>query len=144
MGAMVSQITSISIVYSTVCWGSDKKNPSKLRVTGLCEGNSPVTSDFPSQRASNAENVSIGWRHNNMCANDLAMLEARKSASETRTYFVWNSPLSKREGLISPYGTCHHIMYYAVNYWWPYSCHEAWPLCRCNATLWMCPMPGWQ
>ena len=35
----------------------------KLRFTGLCEGNSPVTSGFPSQRASNAENVSIWWCH---------------------------------------------------------------------------------
>ena len=39
-----------------------KKTP-KLRVTGLCEGNSPVTGEFPSQRSSNAENVSIWWRH---------------------------------------------------------------------------------
>ena len=36
---------------------------SKLRVTGLCAGNSPVTGEFPAQRASNAENVSIWWRH---------------------------------------------------------------------------------
>ena len=36
---------------------------SKLQVTGFCEGNSPVTSEFPAQRASNAENVSIWWRH---------------------------------------------------------------------------------
>ena len=36
---------------------------SKLRVTGLCEGNLPVTGEFPTQRASNAENVSIWWRH---------------------------------------------------------------------------------
>ena len=36
---------------------------SKLCVTGLCEGNSPVTGEFPAQRASNAENVSIWWRH---------------------------------------------------------------------------------
>ena len=35
----------------------------KLRVTGLCEGNSPGTSEFPAQMASNAENVSIWWRH---------------------------------------------------------------------------------
>ena len=35
----------------------------KLRVTGLCEGNSPLTGEFPTQRASNAENVSIWWRH---------------------------------------------------------------------------------
>ena len=36
---------------------------SKPRVTGLCAGNSPMTGEFPSQRASNAENVSIWWRH---------------------------------------------------------------------------------
>ena len=36
---------------------------SKLRVTGVCEGNPPVTGGFPSQKASNAENVSIWWRY---------------------------------------------------------------------------------
>ena len=35
----------------------------KLRVTGLCAGNSPGTGQFPAQMASNAENVSIWWRH---------------------------------------------------------------------------------
>ena len=39
------------------------KKTSKLRVTGLCAGNSPVTGEFPAQRASNAENISILWRH---------------------------------------------------------------------------------
>ena len=39
------------------------KKTSKLRVTGLCTGNSPVTGEFPAQSASNAENVSIWWRH---------------------------------------------------------------------------------
>ena len=39
------------------------KKTSKLRVTGLCAGNSPETSEFPAQMASNAENVSIWWRH---------------------------------------------------------------------------------
>ena len=39
------------------------KKTSKLRVTGLCGGNSPVTGEFPAQRASDAENVSIWWRH---------------------------------------------------------------------------------
>ena len=42
---------------------SSSKKTSKLRVTGLCEGNSPVTGEFPAQRASNTENVSIWWRH---------------------------------------------------------------------------------
>ena len=35
------------------------KEISKLRVTGLCAGNSPGTGEFPAQMASNAENVSI-------------------------------------------------------------------------------------
>ena len=35
------------------------KKPSKLRVTGLCLGNSPVTGEFLAQMASYAENVSI-------------------------------------------------------------------------------------
>ena len=39
------------------------KKTSKLRVTGLCAGNSPGTGEFPAQMASYAENVSIWWRH---------------------------------------------------------------------------------
>ena len=39
------------------------KNTSKLLGTGLWGGNSPVIGEFPAQRASNAENVSIWWRH---------------------------------------------------------------------------------
>ena len=59
MSTMASQSTSLTIVNSTVY----SKKTSKLRVTGLCEGNSPVTGEFPAQRASNAKNVSIWWRH---------------------------------------------------------------------------------
>ena len=43
------------------------KKTSTLCVSGLCAGNSPVTGEFPTQRASNAENVSIWWRHNGSC-----------------------------------------------------------------------------
>ena len=39
------------------------KKTSKLRVTGLCAGNSPGTGEFPAQMASSAENVSIWRRH---------------------------------------------------------------------------------
>ena len=42
------------------------KKTSKLRVTGLCVGNSPMTGEFTAQRASNAENGSIWWRHHNL------------------------------------------------------------------------------
>ena len=39
------------------------KKTSKLRVTSLYEENSPVTGEFPAQKVSNAENVSIWWRY---------------------------------------------------------------------------------
>ena len=42
------------------------RKTSKLLVTGLCEGNSPGTGEFPAQGASNAENVSIWWRHHDV------------------------------------------------------------------------------
>ena len=41
------------------------KKTSKLRVTGLCEGKSPVTGEFPLQMASNTETYIATpiWRH---------------------------------------------------------------------------------
>ena len=47
MSAMASQITSLMIVYSIVYSRHRSKKASKLRVTGLCEGNSPVTMNSP-------------------------------------------------------------------------------------------------
>ena len=44
-------------------FGHRSKKTSKLRVTALCAGNSPETGEFPAQIASNAENVSVWWRH---------------------------------------------------------------------------------
>ena len=44
-------------------FGCRSKKTSNIRVTGLCAGNSPGISEFPAQMASNAENVSILWRH---------------------------------------------------------------------------------
>ena len=63
MSTMASQITSLTIVYSTVYSRRRSKKKSKLRVTGPCAGNSPETGEFTAQMASNAENVSIRWRH---------------------------------------------------------------------------------
>ena len=40
-------------------FGCRSKKTSRLRVTGLCAGNSPVTGEFLAQKASNVENVSI-------------------------------------------------------------------------------------
>ena len=45
-------------------FGRRSKKTSKLRVTGLCAGNSPGTVEFPAQMANIADNDSIWWRHN--------------------------------------------------------------------------------
>ena len=64
MGTMATEITSLTIVYSTVYSGADqRKHQSFARVTGFCAGNSPGTDELPAQMVSNAENVSIWWRH---------------------------------------------------------------------------------
>ena len=63
MGVMVSQTTSLPIVYFNRLFRWRSKKTSKLHITGLCVGNSLVTREFSAQVASNAENVSIWWRH---------------------------------------------------------------------------------
>ena len=63
-GAMATQITSLMtkrLLNRLFKRRSEKTQ--KLRVTVLFAGNSPVTGEFPAQMASNAENVSIWWRH---------------------------------------------------------------------------------
>ena len=47
-------------------WFRRRSKKTKFRVIRLCEGNPPVTSGFPWQMASNAENISIWWRHHDM------------------------------------------------------------------------------
>ena len=60
MGTMASQITNITILYSTVYSGPDQRNIKAVRYSPLC-GNSPVTCELPASMASNKENVSIWW-----------------------------------------------------------------------------------
>ena len=45
-----------------------KKTP-KLRVIGRFVGNSPGTGEFPAQLVSNAENISIWWRHHGLASH---------------------------------------------------------------------------
>ena len=74
------------------------KKTSKLRVTGLCAGNSPVTGEFPAQMASSAENVSIWWRHHvNVilfyinCSSNCVSLNKRETITWTN-----NDPIHRR------------------------------------------------
>ena len=49
MSVIASQITGVSIVYSAVCSGADKKHRNSASLAFV------VTGEFPAQRASNAE-----------------------------------------------------------------------------------------
>ena len=62
MGAMTSQITSLTSVYSTVYLVADQR---KYQSSASLAFMRKFTGDreFPAQMASKAENVSIGWRH---------------------------------------------------------------------------------
>ena len=54
MSSMGSQITNLTIVYSNVYSGAEKRKH---------QSSAPVTGEFPTQRATSAEKVSIWWRH---------------------------------------------------------------------------------
>ena len=56
---------------------------STFRVTGLCEGNPMVTGGFPSLRASNSENICIGWRHNAKPGTILSPIRIQKDIQRT-------------------------------------------------------------
>ena len=58
MGAIASQITSLTSVYSIVIQTQIKENIKASR-HWLCVGNSPGAGEFPAQMASYAENISI-------------------------------------------------------------------------------------
>ena len=63
MGAIVSQIASLTIVYLTVYSDADIKKNIKAPRHWALGGEFTGTGEFPAQMASNAENVSIWWRH---------------------------------------------------------------------------------
>ena len=126
IGAMASQIISLAIAYSTVFFWHRSQKTSKPRVTGLGEGNSVNSGEFPTQRASNAEKVFIWW----------CLQEIRKSKMEGikvdgrwdcvgyhRNYKAWT--LSCITMLINPYPASASIMVLMhiisiSHMWWDY------------------------
>ena len=63
MGAMASQNHQPHHCILNRLFRRRSKKTSKLRAIGFCAENSPVTGEIPVQMASNAEHVSIWWRH---------------------------------------------------------------------------------
>ena len=68
---------------------------SKLCVTGFCQGNPPVTGGLPSQRASDAENVSIWWRRHD----------------EALFHQLWHAPKEQKKFTINE-NTCRNEIWY--------------------------------
>ena len=56
MGAIASQITSLTIIYSTVYSDADQRKHQSSASLAFVRG---IHREFPAQMASNAENVSI-------------------------------------------------------------------------------------
>ena len=65
MNVIGSQITGHLVVCLTA-YADPHKKKWKSALLALCEGNSPVIGEFPTQRASNAEKASILWSHHVM------------------------------------------------------------------------------
>ena len=62
MTTMASQITSLTVVYSIVYSGADQRKHQSSASLAFVRG-IHRTGEFPAQRANNAENLSIWWRH---------------------------------------------------------------------------------
>ena len=91
------------------------KKTSKLRVTDLCAGNSPGTGEFLAQMVSNAENVSIWWRHHDWLMH--------KDWPFLLTSFakVWLLLLLHRKKMnLSWCQLCRHWWYRRLSLWQPW------------------------
>ena len=92
MGTIASQITSLTIVYSTVYSGADQRKHQRSASLAFVD---PMTGECPTQMASNAENVSLWWRHH----EDNCLLYIYESMC---IVFVILFPISKGILVISP------------------------------------------
>ena len=137
MTTVASQITSLTVVYSIVYSGAGQRkhqSPASLAfVRGIHRAG-----EFPAQRASNAENVSIWWRHHaswyqfgQRCTRKPPDREHIVAAS-LQTVIITNSLLVYHVQLT----ICHHwfgctfdageATRHYLNQWWPRSMiHDA-------------------
>ena len=79
MSTMASQITRLTIVYSTIYSGANQRKYQRSASLAFVRGIHRMTSEFPAQSASNAENVSIRWRHHGKGALSRFLPHGRKS-----------------------------------------------------------------
>ena len=104
----------LDCLLSSLC-GRKSKKTSKLYVTGLCEGNLLVTREFPAQRASVAENVSVWWRHHDwsVCSTICVGLHKKNSETTSQALCERNPPVSgefpSQGSIMQTTSTCPHV-----------------------------------
>ena len=111
------------------------KKISKLCVTGLCKGNSPMTGEFPAQRASNAENISIWWRHHDISPLTLLSQEANTQYILLNMYMVLLcfALLRLRHQFLTD--SCAFYPYHSELIYWNWGNHMYDSLCARGLTL---------
>ena len=101
MGAMTSQIISLTIVYSTVHSSADQRNHRSSVSLAFVWGIHRLAGEFPTQMARNVENFSIWWRHHNI------------------TFFIYPfyDPLARLFNCISPivYAAYVNVVSYTIH-----------------------------
>ena len=85
MSTMTSKISSLTIVHSTVYSGADHRKHQNS--ASLASVRWAVSGEFPTQRASNAKNVSIWWRHRELCVVWLNIWDRDKMDAIFQTTF---------------------------------------------------------
>ena len=139
----VSNHRCLHCLFNCWFWWRLKKT-SKIRVTGLCAGNSPVTGEFPAQKISNVEDVSIWWRHHGgdvaiyykiWSMGDVAVIFYEYFGTLTRSWLVfwefavqlpsdkcestWSINIRFGNGLVPVRDQCCHMVTHDVIW-----CHE--------------------
>ena len=116
MSAMASIKSPTSRLFAQSFVQPHIKKTSKLLITGLCEGNPAVTDGILSQRASNAENISIWWRHHGMHENPPHIMLSNILAHRGHKHMAPWRPTINLINLISPQrGSDHHVLDHLIS-----------------------------
>ena len=90
MGAIASQITSLTIVYSTVYSDADKRKHQGSASLALVRGIQQWPMNSPPQMASNTENVSIWWRHHEIRSSVACIRNSCDNTCPSDVGIPWN------------------------------------------------------
>ena len=80
--------------------GQQQRKQHSLALLAFCEGKPPVTSEFPSKRASNVEDVPISWRH---LAIQMLLSSSRADCVDTAS---WCSTMPISDCYVSAHTCC--------------------------------------